>query len=351
MIRVLCVVVAALLAGISPALAQAKKKIILAHAQQQLSPPHALASSLPVQLKYWQEEGLDVEVITTQGSAAAIQLLISGEADAMWGNPTNVIVAIQRGAKLKSIYSAMRGDIFGVGVNGGGITAIKGQTVGVSSFASASTNYVKALMKEAGMNPDRDVSIVEVGVGARAASAIASKQVQALSLWDEQFAMLETRGIKFERVLQDMRSDTAVSASVIVRADDIAKRRDMLVGLSRGIAKAQVVMLADPTIAVRAHWKAYPESAPPSGINDKALKTAAAVIEVRRTKHGRDAFGTGRYGDIPKSAMEKFQQYLVATEQIGRVMDVDDYFTNELIADINAFDEGEVVRKAKEVFK
>lgn len=340
------------LASLGPAAAQERTKIILAHAQPQLTPSYAMASSLPRYMKYWEEENLDVEVITTQGSAAAIQLLVSGQADVMWGNPTNMIAAIQRGAAIKSVYSATRGDVFGVGINADNMAALKGQTVGVSSFASASTAYLKALLKEAKVDPDKDVSIVEVGVGARAVSAFVGKQVTALSLWDEQFAMLETRGVKFKKIVQDPKSDTAVSASLIVRNDTIVSKRAALVGLARGIAKAQVVMAALPEVAVRAHWALYPETGPRPGVDEKkALRAAVSVMAVRRQKNSKNALGTGRYGDVPLTSMVKFQDYLLETDQAKKKMDVNDYLSNELIDDINKFDEAAVIAKAKEAFK
>lgn len=339
----------ALMAGMSPALAQGKTKIVLAHSQQQLSPPHSLASSLPQYFKFWDKENLEVEVITTAGSAAALQLLISGQADVVWANPLNVIVAIQRGAPIKAVYSATRGDVFGVGMNGKDLSVLKGKTIGVSSFASGTASYLKALLKESGLDPEKDVSIVEVGVGARAASAYAGKQVEALSLWDEQFAVLEARGIKFEHFVQDPRSDTAVSASIIVRNEDLTKRRDILIGIARGIAEGQAVMNADPSIAVRAHWAVYPDSAPRTD-RDKALREAVQVIEGRRAKNSRTAMGSNLYGEVPPAAVAKFQEYMLATGQIQKKMDVINYSTNELIADINKFDEASVVAAARKAF-
>ena len=45
----------------SPALA--REKITMAHAAPQLTPSYAINSSLPQYLKYWEEEGLDVEIV------------------------------------------------------------------------------------------------------------------------------------------------------------------------------------------------------------------------------------------------------------------------------------------------
>ena len=74
-------------------------------------------------------------------------------------------------------------------------------------------------------------------------------------------------------------------------------------------------------------------------------------MAVRRQKNSKNALGTGRYGDVPLTSMVKFQDYLLETDQAKKKMDVNDYLSNELIDDINKFDEAAVIAKAKEAFK
>ena len=52
----------------------------------------------------------------------------------------------------------------------------------------------------------------------------------------------------------------------------------------------------------------------------------------------RNAGGTGRFGDMPREGLEKFQEYLVATGVLPGTIDVGRYATNDLIAEINDFD-------------
>ena len=165
---------------------------------------------MPGYLGYWKQEGLDVEVITTPGASAAIQLVISGKADAAVASPVTAMLAVQKGVDLKDhAYTTLRGDIFGVAIPAGkGINSLKdlkGHTIGVSSFASSGTNYTKSLLVKAGLQPS-DFSVVEVGVGARAASALRSGQVQALGLWDEAYKQMELSGIEFAKIYSDPRA-------------------------------------------------------------------------------------------------------------------------------------------------
>jgi len=343
-----CAALGLLLAG--SAQAENLQKFTLTHALPHLTPSFAIDSSMPVALGYWKKEGLDVDVVTTRGAAAAIQLVISGKSDAAVASPVAAMRAVQKGVDLKIIYTTLRGDIFGVAIPAGkgmhSLKDLKGHTIGVSSFASSGANYTKSLLIRAGLKPDQ-FSIVEVGVGARAANALKSGQVQALGLWDVAYKQMELSGIKFEKIYTDPRADTSIAGSIVVRGEDLKKRPQVLIGLARGIAKSQVYQKANPDASVLLHWKVYPQSVPREGKTPELLKKDAVVASVRIPIQSRNAFGTGKFGDLTKDDMKKFQDYLVATGQLPKAIDVSKYYTNALIPQINDFDEAAIVKAAK----
>src|SRR5690606_21128263 len=129
---------------------------------------------------------------------------------------------------------------------------------------SAGHPYLKGLLASADLT-DQDVSIVEIGVGGRAAAALKSGQVDALSLWDEAYVQLKDRGFEFSKIIKDPRATTAFSSSLVVNEETLAKRRKALVGLARGIAKAQLFESLNLEAAARIHWSVYPQSAPREG--------------------------------------------------------------------------------------
>ena len=63
------------------AFAQELKKVRLVHALPQLSASFANDSSLPAFLNFWKAEGLDVEVLTSPGASAAMQLVAAKQAE------------------------------------------------------------------------------------------------------------------------------------------------------------------------------------------------------------------------------------------------------------------------------
>ena len=347
--------IALLLVGMTSAgavLAQTLQKITLLHSQPQITSAFAYSSSLPIHLGYFKEEGLEVEVNPMAGAAAAMQLVVGGRADFAIGNPSGAMIAIQKGADVRFYYTSIRGDIFGVALPAESgmktLQDLKGKTIGVSSFASGGTNYAKGLMKTVGLESGRDYNIVEVGVGARAAGAYRSKQIDAYSLWDEIYVTLQQSGIPFSNIIRDPRADGHAVGSILAKTADYTARRKTLIGVARAIAKAQLFQYTNPEAAIRIHWKVYPQTAPRDGITDAAVKRELNVLAVRTVLISKNAMKTNKWGDLPRDVMEKFQGYLVATEVLPKAMDVGAYYTNDLIDEINNFDEAAIVRQARE---
>jgi NitT/TauT family transport system substrate-binding protein len=343
--------VTALVASLSMASAQSLKKVSVVHAIPQLSASFANESSLPLYLGFWKEEGLDVEVNTTPGSSAAMQLVISGQADIAVGNAFAAMSARQKGAKVSSYYTALRGDIFGIAMPTAGqarkLEDLKGKVVGVSSFASGGTPYAKGLLGSVGLEAGKDVTLAEVGVGGRAAAALQGGQVQALALWDEMYVRMALSGLKLEPAITDPRAKSLFASNLVVRDADLKTKEEILIGIARGIAKAQAFSAANPEVAVRIHWKVYPQTAPREGITDKTVKDEAQVLRVRNPHYSKTALGTNRYGEIPLSEVAAVQDYMVATAQLEKKLDPAEYYTNDLIDKINAFDAAAIEARAK----
>lgn len=337
--------------GPAGALAQDREEVNLVHALPQLSPSFAIASSLPAHLGFWEEEGLDVEVNTTPGSAAAIQLVLGRQADIAYGNPLTAMITRQKGGNLVFYYTSLRGDIFGIALPAGkgleSLEDLRGKTIGVSSFASGGTPYARSLLATVGLEEGRDYNLVEIGVGGRAAAALQGGEVHALSLWDEAYRQMELAGIEFAQVIKDPRAKDHIAGSLSVNEEDLENRRDVLIGVARGIAKAQLFQEVNPEASVLIHWKVYPQSMPRGGQTEEEVKKAANVVSVRRHIQSEEAMGTGRYGDVPAENMESFQQYLKDTGQLEELIDVSRYYTNDMIAEINDFDRQAIIDMAK----
>jgi NitT/TauT family transport system substrate-binding protein len=190
--------------------------------------------------------------------------------------------------------------------------------------------------------------MIEIGVGVRAAAAVRANQVQGLALWDEMYVRMDQSGIALSPRIQDPRAKYLYASNLTVNDDDFARLEAALIGVARGIAKAQIFSETNPEAAVRIHWKVFPQSAPREGVTDEAVKREAAVLKVRIQMQSKNAVGTDRYGDIPIEQVKQVQDYLVATNQLEKTMDPNEYYTNSLIGKITAFDHASIVKLAKE---
>jgi NitT/TauT family transport system substrate-binding protein len=281
-----------------------------------------------------------------------MQLVVGKQAEIGVVNAFSSMLARQRGAKVKSYYTSLRGDIFGIALpKDTGLTSLadlKGKTVGVSSFASGGSTYARSLLANSGLDPAKDFAMIEIGVGGRAAAAVKANQVQGLALWDEMYVRMDHAGIALSPRIQDPRAKYTFASNLTVNDEDLKRIEAALVGVARGIAKAQVFSEQNPEAAVRIHWKAFPQSAPREGVTDAAVKQEAEILKVRVQMQSRNAVGTNRYGDIPLEQIKQVEDYLVATKQLEKTMDAGAYYDNGLIAKINDFDHDAIVKFAKE---
>src|SRR6516225_7935837 len=222
-------IIVAMMMLIGSSLTQAAERVTLIVPLTQITSVFAFATSIPTELGFFKEEGLEVEASPSPGAVAGIQLVVGEKATAALSNPGGPLIAIQKGSPIKFYYAAQRGDIFGIGLlEGSGINSLsdlKGKSIGVMSFASGGTIYARGLLAEAGLS-ENDYSLVEIGLGARAASAIQSNQVQALSLFEEAYAQLEQGGIRISKIVRDPRAAEYISGCLVVRNEDLARRPD-----------------------------------------------------------------------------------------------------------------------------
>jgi NitT/TauT family transport system substrate-binding protein len=330
--------------------AGAVEKITLIVPLPQLTSVFAFATSIPIELGFYKQEGIEVEALPSPGAVAAIQLVVGGRATAAMSNPGGPFVAIQKGSAIKFYYSAQRGDIFGIGLpEGSGLNTLadlKGKSIGVMSFASGGTIYARGLLAQAGLT-EKDYSLVEIGLGGRAAAALQNGDVQAVSLFEEAYAQLEQAGIRMSKIIRDPRAAEYISGCIVVRNEDLERRRDMFIGLARAMAKGQVFQETNPEASVRIHWKVYPHTAPRAGVTDEEVRKTVQINRNSDKLLARNVLGTNRYGDVPRRDMEKLQHYLVSTGVVPEEMDVSRYYTNDLIDRINDFDADAVAAFAR----
>ena len=346
-----CIAFAALAPVAASAQDKPLKKVVFAVTTKDISVGHAAHSSLPAALGYWKDEGLDVSVTSVEGSAAGLQQLGAGNIQIVSIGPEEIVIGREKGVKIKGFYVQARETIYRIVVPADspiqGVAQLRGKTIGVPALASGSVPFSKALVASVGIDPEKELKILAVGVGAPGRLALQQKQVDALALWDTLQASIENSGLPLRRLdlpmVQEMLGQTIAS-----RDDLIADNAAVLIGFARGVAKATLFGVTNPEAAVRIHWKAYPQTRPQGVEEAKAMKEALHVFKSRFDLQRVDNRPDKRYGIGTPEQWEKLKAIYRDQKLVEGTVPAADYYTSALLAEINRFDQAAVIRQAKE---
>jgi NitT/TauT family transport system substrate-binding protein len=159
-----------------------------------------LPLTIAEQLGYFKDEGLEVKISDFAGGAQALRAVVGGSAEVVSGAYEHTIS--MQGKKQYMTAFVLQGRLpqIALGVakekaaNFKSLKDLKGMKIGVSAPGSSTHNLVKQLLTKAGLDPNKDVSIIGAGIGAGAIAAMKSRQIDALSNVDPVMTKLEMDG-------------------------------------------------------------------------------------------------------------------------------------------------------------
>lgn len=167
--------------------------------------------------------------------------------------------------------------------------------------------------------------------------------MDALALWDEQYAVLQTLGFTFRELPFTDNYRKLFGAAILVRREYLAKHRAQVVGFCRAIAKATIFGMANPEGAVKVNWQVFPESKPKGVDEAKALHDAVFVFKRRAAKWDPNLGGDKRWGGM---TAEEWKAFLAFLNLEGKV-DVAKIYTTELLDEVNRFDKTKIQERAR----
>jgi NitT/TauT family transport system substrate-binding protein len=308
--------------------------------------------AIAIKLGWIAEAGLNLTVIPTAGGGDCVKLVARRDYLLALSGIEPVATVREQGVDMKIIYTAYRSYIFGimVPVDSPVKTAadLKGLKIGVNSMGSNGVMVSRAMVADAGLDPDRDVNIVVIGEGAQAAVLLKNKQADAYSAFDTAYALVEIAGVPL-RDLPNKYAPKFPSSGMYVLQESITNRRRELVELGRAFAKGQIFAIANPEAAVRIFWEVYPQ-ARPTGVDEAtALANEIKILNTRAQawKLDSDNRGVKRWGESVPENYQNYYDWLLLQKVIKQKVDVNDILTNDLIDDMNKFDVERIVAVAK----
>jgi NitT/TauT family transport system substrate-binding protein len=308
--------------------------------------PFAIATKLG----WFEKDGIKVDLVPLPGSTDCVKLVATKELQASLPSVEPLAIIRPQGVKAKFFYTAYQANIYGIAVPAGSpvksITNLKGKKIGVTSMASAGVIVARALVKQAGMNPDSDVSIVVAGEAAQTAALVNSKQVDALSQFDTQYALTSNAGAKL-RLLDHPEIKKFPSNGFVALEDYLKNNRKEAVALARGYAKGTVFAIANPEAAIRILWEIYPQTKSTGKDEATALRDDLITLEARARNWRYEQVDGKRWGDNVEANYQAYLDWLLEQGIIKTKTDAKDIVTNELLGDAINFDEKALIEEAK----
>jgi NitT/TauT family transport system substrate-binding protein len=307
--------------------------------------PFAIAAKMG-----WYPAGMKVQLVPVPGSTDCVKLVATGDLPYSLPSMESLPAARQQGVKAKIFYTAYQGNIYGIAVPADSpvqsVKDLKGKKIGVASMGSGGVHVARGVLAMNGLDPDKDAQLVVVGEAAQAAALVRAKQVSALSLYDTQYALVESAGQKV-RFLDMGPLARFPSNGFLALEDTLARRRAEAVALAKGYAMGTVFAIANPEAAVKILYEVYPQTKPSGKDDAQALSDDVKTLLARAAHWKLEATGVKRWGESPVQDFDAYEDFLVRWKVIAAKVPAADLVTNDLIGEVNAFDPGAVAEQAR----
>jgi sulfonate transport system substrate-binding protein len=168
-----------------------------------------LPLTIAEQLGYFKNEGLSVNISDFAGGSQALRAVVGGSADVVSGAYEHTLNMQSKGLYLQCFVQEGRAPQIAIGISKNRAKSyksprdLKGLKVGVSAPGSSTHMIVNYFISKDGLKPS-DISVVGVGLGATAITALKSGQIDAVSNTDPVMTKLEQDGDV--RIIADTRT-------------------------------------------------------------------------------------------------------------------------------------------------
>lgn len=342
------------LAGAVPAVAQPRlKKVRIAVGTNILNLTYPWLT-LPLIKGWWRDEGYDVEVLPVGASLQALQQMVAGNVAFAQLNSSVVIQAnVVNNIPVRAVMNNGILDWSLAVLQDSAVRSpgdLKGKAIGVFSLATGGIVFMKSYFRGLGIDPDHDIQIIPVGLGAPAVDALRSDRVQALMYWGAALASFENAGLRLRYFQGDdwalMPDFTFATLQKTIDEDPA-----MVEAIARGAAKACVFVTENPRCQLDLHWAAYPSSKPTGA--DEATLVERDMNNLRMQLLAmRGAFemnGGKLWGRATPQAYGRLQAFMQNAGMIQHSVDPATFMPTipEFFEKINDFDVADIQRQAR----
>lgn len=307
-------------------------------------------ASVPLAMGYWKQLGLTVKPQPTQGATASMQLLLAGRAQISNGGSSSFYQAATQAPEVR-VVNLQTKNIWQVTVPASSpiksIPELKGKTIGAQSFSSASYLFGRAAVAASGLNPDRDVHWLAVGVGSQAAQALRSGAIAAYATYDGPSgvvgSILGTKMVNLPTPLDKVPGLGGYATT----AKFLKEHRDTVVKFLIGVNEGAVFAATNPAAALQIQWKAYPEQKPRGMSTEEAITATLPSVQTR-FESGAEPGASGLIGDVSMGDIQKSIDFMAENGILKQKLDAAAVADMSLSAGANKFDANAIREQARD---
>ena len=311
-----------------------------------------LTAGMNPKLGFYKQEGLEKDIINMSGVSQTIQAVTTGNCEVSPVSPPGLLQVWTKNPTLDLIcaYCWLRQVHWGIVVKPDSplktLAELKGKKIGIRNQGDTGFIGAKAMVREIGLDPDKDMEWIPINEGGPAGDSIYKGRVDAMAYWDGGIARVELAGFPLRYLPNTPGMQGLFGNSYAVRKSDLAKNKDVLGRYFRAMAKSTVFAHTNPEVSVKLAWEVFPETKPKGKTDDEAMKEAMHVVNSRKDKWLPGSWAKDkRWGAHSKEEWEAQVKFAGLEAQ---VKDVSPFFTNELLDEVNKFDAAAIVKMAKE---
>lgn len=233
---------------------------------------------------YFAKEGLDVKITEFASGAESERAMASGAVDMGGGGLGTTLIMANQGIKAKNVALFQSKSIFTLVASNkldakpGDIKALRGKNIGISSPGSLTDLFLRIALRDAGLDPDRDVTIIATGGLNAHLPALQAGRIDAQMTWEPATVTI-TKGEKAGKILLDLRTND-VPASLNLLGSSLQATDKWLAApgnlekakaAARAIVAARKAIAADPNVMIDPLHKIFPK------LSNDLLKDIASV--------------------------------------------------------------------------
>jgi len=220
--------------------------------------PVPAVSFLPVwvadQNGFLREEGItEVKVLAFKGDADVVQALAGGTTDLNVASLTGLVTTIQSGQKFRAFWAGYNMPFFDwyAQPKFKSIAETKGGRYAVSKFGALTDSLTRYALRSAGLEPEKDVKILQLGGSTQALAAMEAGQIDASILSSPQTYIAAEKGfVKLMSQKEQIAPDWPTHV-VYGKEEFIARNPNTIKAFLRATGKAIEWIKANPDEAAK----------------------------------------------------------------------------------------------------